>query len=269
MLNNTDNLNYSELLAVLGEARMKRVHWLDTVDSTNLYLRELARNGAEDGTVVIAGSQSKGRGRLGRSFSSPEGGIYMSWLLRPECPPAQAVNLTAWVSVAVADAIFDVYGVHPGIKWVNDLVMNTKKICGILTEMSAEEGHINYIIVGIGINVNAEKFPDELRNIASSLYMETGKQIKRAELIGAVIHRLDILRTKWPDEKYKAEYLASYRRDNITTGRHVTLVSGDSCREAFTESIDDDFALVVRLPDGSREHINSGEVSVKGIYGEK
>ena len=155
-----------------------------------------------------------------------------------------------------------------GIKWVNDLVIDRKKICGILTEMSveSESGYIQYLIIGIGINVNgqAEDFPAEIRSTATSLAMETGKTHSRAALAAALIRELDKMCQAWPKEK--TEYLEAYRRDNITTGKEITVVRGTEEAPAFAVAIGDDFSLRVRYADGRSEALSSGEISIKGLY---
>ncbi len=266
----TDKLNTGELLALLPARRLESVVCLETVDSTNNYLRTLAQNGAPDGQTVISNMQTGGRGRLGRSFFSPENkGVYLSMLMRPESLPAETSSITAWVAVAMCNAVESACGVRPGIKWVNDLVMNGRKICGILTEMSLENetAHIQYLITGIGINANHSEtdFPEDIRHIASSIAAETGRKINRAGLAQAMILELDRLRADWPHEKQK--YLAAYRRDCITLGKEVHFVQNGAEFIAFAKDIDDFFGLVIRFPDGRSGVLTSGEVSVRGLYG--
>ena len=176
-----DRVERGELYALLSTERMETVECIDSVDSTNKSLRELADSGARDGTVLLANCQTAGRGRLGRAFVSPrDKGIYLSLLLRPRLAPRDTTALTAWTAVAARRAIKKVCGLDTGIKWVNDIVHNGRKLCGILTEMSVEgeTGAINCIIVGIGINVNetAEDFPDELRDKAARFSPKRAKK---------------------------------------------------------------------------------------------
>lgn len=187
----------------------------------------------------------------------------------PDTLPTDIVEITAWTAVATNNAIEEVCGVRAGIKWVNDLVIDRKKICGILTEMSveSESGYIQYLIIGIGINVNgqAEDFPEEVRHIATSLAMETGKAHSRAAgFAAALIRELDSMCRAWPKEK--TEYLEAYRRDNITTGKEITVVRGTEEAPAFAVAIGDDFSLRVRYADGRSEALSSGEISIKGLY---
>ena len=260
-----DRLTSGELLAILGPERMHTVSVFDTVHSTNRVLSELAYDDPTDGLVVIADTQTGGRGRFGRSYYSPDGcGIYLSCLLRPETPPASSIPITAWTAVAAARAVETVCGVQPGIKWVNDLFLGGKKFGGVLTEMSieGESGRIRQIITGIGINVNnsPDSFPDDLKNTATSLFAETGNKFSRAELACEVIRELDLLRRSWPDGQ--DAYLREYRARNITTGHTIFLMDG-SGRTASAESIGDDFSLNIRYPDGSADNLTSGEISIR------
>ena len=217
----------------------------------------------------FCGFDQQGKGRRGRAFASPQdNGIYLSILFHPDTLPTDIVEITAWTAVATNNAIEEVCGVRAGIKWVNDLVIDRKKICGILTEMSveSESGYIQYLIIGIGINVNgqAEDFPAEIRSTATSLAMETGKTHSRAALAAALIRELDSMCRAWPKEKTK--YLEAYRRDNITTGKEITVVRGTEEAPAFAVAIGDDFSLRVRYADGRSEALSSGEISIKGLY---
>jgi len=262
-----DKLRDGEMAARLG-GRAEKVVCLDSVGSTNDYLKLLAKDGAPEGTVVAANTQTAGRGRMGRSFLSPENeGVYLSILLRPDCAPESVPQLTAWVAVAMRRALESSCGVSPGIKWVNDLVLGGRKLGGILTEMAAEgeSGHIEYIVAGIGINVGQTAFPEELSAMATSLYLETGKHFSRCALACAMIRELDALTAAFPLEK--AAYLEDYRAACVTLGREVTFPAGGQTRSARAEGIDEDFGLSVRFADGHAETLRSGEVSVRGLYG--
>lgn len=266
---NSDRLNMGELLALLSPSRAKRVICLDTVDSTNAYLQK-NQHDLDDGTVVFAREQTNGRGRLGRSFESlKDKGLYLSVLMRPESTPDKIANITAWVAVAVSDAIKKVSGIRPGIKWVNDLILNGKKICGILTEMSVEgeSGIVQYVITGIGVNCNHTKadFSESLQDIATSLYIESGKKVNRAELAAEIIKSLDKVKEDFPC--LKEEYLSSYRKNCVILGKEVRIIRKDKEFVGVAEKIDDDFGLIVRFPDGSAQSITSGEVSVRGLDG--
>lgn len=241
-----------------------------TIDSTNNYLKLNAADTAS-GTVVIANEQTGGRGRRGRSFESPKDtGIYMSALVRPDLPPAEALNFTAFVAVAICEGIEAATGLKPGIKWTNDIVLGGKKVCGILTEMAieGESGLLQYIITGIGINVNQseEDFPEDIRHIAGSLAMASGEPVRRGRLAAELTNALDRMYEAWIHGG--GDYLERYRAACLTTGKEVKLIrASGAVEDAFAERVDDDFGLIVRHPDGRREKVTSGEVSVRGLWG--
>lgn len=242
----------------------------DSIDSTNSYLKKesLLR---PSGTVAVADRQTGGRGRLGRSFHSPSGtGVYLSVLLKPDIPPAHASTLTACAAVAVCEGIQRASGLAAGIKWTNDLVLNNRKICGILTEMDVEgeSGRLQHIVLGVGVNVNEQEgdFPEEIRHIAGSLAMAAGHPLRRGRLAAEIINSLDRMYADWLAGE--GDYLNRYRATCVTLGKEVRVLRpGRPARDAFAEDIDDAFGLIVRMPDGSRETVTAGEVSVRGLWG--
>ena len=276
LISRPDRLDYGNIGAFLPESRMSDITVLPVVDSTNTYCKDLARKGATEGTVVISDCQTGGKGRRGRSFLSPSGvGLYLSYLMRPASGIEKISEITCWTAVAVCDAINECYGFEPDIKWVNDILMNRMKICGILTEASfeAESGVVDSVVIGIGINVNEKRsdFPDELASIASSVSIENGGTIfMRSELAAALIRRLDLMASGWPDAHNR--YLESYRNYCITPGSLIsaysTMAGESEPRTGKAVSIGDDFSLEVMF-DGSdkSEFLKSGEVSVRGLCG--
>lgn len=265
-----DKIAPGALMPHLPAGRIEMVECLNTIDSTNNYLKLRAQSGAPDGLVAVANEQTRGKGRLGRSFSSPaHQGVYLSMLLRPGGNPQEVSSITALVAVSMVEAIAAEAGVRPGIKWVNDLVMGGKKLCGILTEMSVEgeTGRVQHAVVGIGVNAHetAEDFPPDIRPIATSLFLETGKKISRARLAAGMIARLDELRANWPDAKDAC--LAPYRAACVTIGREIRFTQNGAEKTGVAEDVDADFGLVTRLADGRRITLTSGEVSVRGLYG--
>ncbi|MCQ2516875.1 MAG: biotin--[acetyl-CoA-carboxylase] ligase [Saccharofermentans sp.] len=270
--NHPDLLTTGEVLALISENRMQTINVLTEVDSTNKMLKDLAYNGAPEGTVVMSDFQTAGRGRLGRTFASPKGkGIYISYLLRPTTSPEIISKITCWSAVAVRNAILRTCNIKPSIKWVNDLQINGKKICGILTEMNIESeiGTINSVVIGIGINVNNDliDFPEEIRDIASSIRLETNEEtpIHRASLVATLIDELDKLCTSFPDANDK--YLEQYRESCSTVGLDVSVVSAHNHTSEIPRlgtaiGIGDDFSLQVIFEDGHSECLSSGEVSV-------
>ena len=267
-----DALTEREVRRFLGQGGIlgRELHCLDTIDSTNSYAKRIAMTGAPEGTVVIANDQTAGRGRMGRQFHSPrDKGIYLSVLLRPEMEPQRLMPVTAMAGVAVCDAVEKVCGVRPGLKWPNDPVIGNRKLCGILTEMSleGETGRVQYLVLGIGINVGqeAEDFSPDVAAIATSLFAYLGRPVSRPELAAALICELERLY-----ETLKAGdlsgYLEAYRRDCVNLGKTVQLLGEE--REVVTAvDIDGEFGLVVRTGDGGEKTVRSGEVSVRGMYG--
>jgi len=246
-----------------------QVHWYDTVDSTNTEAKRLALRGAPHGTVLVAGSQTAGRGRMGRSFASPVGlGLYFSVILRPSCRAEELMHLTCAAGVAACEAIAEVTGYCPGIKWINDLVAEHKKLGGILTELSVDAGTglVSYAIIGIGINCDhaPEDFPPELRDIAVSLHTVTGKPVDIAALAAALMERLQRMDGQLLTNR--DAILAAYRKNCVTLGRQVRVI-GQTEREATALDIDPEGGLVVRYADGSIATVSSGEVSVRGLWG--
>lgn len=246
-----------------------RFFFLPETDSTNDCLKKLAAEGAPHGTVVLSDHQTGGHGRRGRSFLSPAGvGIYLSILLRPECPPTRLMHLTCAAGVAMCDAVEKSVGFRPGIKWTNDLVSGKRKLGGILTELRLNpQGLVDYAIVGIGINCCQcpQDFPPELREIAGSLSMVTGQTVDRFRVAAAELDALYAMSQGLLTQQ-KA-LLAQYRKDCITIGQEISLVRGEEVRHGKALDVDDAGALVVLFPDGRTEAVNSGEVSVRGMYG--
>nr|MBQ8243895.1 biotin--[acetyl-CoA-carboxylase] ligase [Oscillospiraceae bacterium] len=246
-----------------------RFHYVSETGSTNLDLKALARQGAPHGTVLIAGRQTAGHGRMGRSFHSPEGmGIYLSILLRPDCTPAELMHLTCAAGTAMCDAVEEALGLRPGIKWTNDLVWGKRKLGGILTELAlTAKGTVDYAIVGIGINCCQQEadFPPELRSIAGSLAMAAERAIDRSAIAAAMMEALYAMSCSLLSGRFAM--LRQYRRDCITLGQEISLVRGDEIRHGTALDVDEAGALVVRFPDGHTEAVNCGEVSVRGMYG--
>ena len=270
MVSGADRLTAGELYAHLPKARRETVRCFDEIDSTNTYLKREAMNGAPHGLCAVANAQTAGRGRSGRGFvSEPDCGVYLSVLLRPYCAPERAMTLTAHAAVAVCRAIRSVTGASPAIKWTNDVLLNGRKVCGILTEITleAETGLIDSVVIGVGVNVNnaPEDFPPELRGVAGSVFSETGEKTDRACLAAALILALDEVSAVWAADPRAC--LEEYRALCVTTGREVRVLRGDTVRHAFALEITDDFALRVRFDDGTEEDLNAGEVSVRGLCG--
>ena len=259
------------ILRLLGQTAAvgRELLCFSELDSTNTYLKELALNGTADGTAVIAAHQTAGRGRMDRTFQSPAGkGLYLSVLLRPDLPPERFLPVTALAGVAACDAVENLCGVRPGLKWPNDPVLNGRKLAGVLTELVICEDGKPAIVLGIGVNVSqtAGDFTPDVAAMATSLAAE-GIAVSREELAAALLARLDVM---YQDLKAGAldGWRQRYRMDCINLGKTVQLLHPDGRREtAEAVEIDEDFGLAVRLKDGREEVIRSGEVSVRGLYG--
>ena len=240
-----------------------------TIGSTNDVLKTMARQGAPHGTAIVAGHQTGGHGRMGRSFHSPEGmGIYLSILLRPDCAPTDLMHLTCAAAVAMCDAVEDAAGFRPGIKWTNDLVYGQRKLGGILTELGLSlRGTVDWAIIGIGINCcqQCSDFPENLQSMAGSLDMVTGRHTDPARLAAAMLSALHRMDGRLLTEK--EAILDAYRTGCVTLGKEISVVRGEDIRHGQALSVDADGALVVRYTDGSLEAVNAGEVSIRGMYG--
>ena len=244
------------------------LYWYPSIDSTNTRAKEMAKAGAPHGTTLSAGQQTGGRGRMGRTFQSPEGkGVYLSVILRPGCKPEELMHLTCAAGVAAAKAVEQVSGVCPQLKWINDLVVGTRKLGGILVEMSVDKGIVDYAIIGIGINClqGREDFPDEIADMATSLSLSAETIVAPQALAGALMEQLwrmdEILLTQ------KNALMAAYKNRCITLGKAVQVIRGDSIRPGKAVDLDLDGGLWVEYEDGSRQVVSSSEVSVRGMYG--
>lgn len=264
LLSSPDIINYDEVkdelsISVIGK---KLLHF-ESIGSTNDKAKELAGK-LEEGSVIVAEEQTSGRGRLGRSWSSPgRKGIYASVILKPDMEPSNAAKLTLLGAAAVTLALQDC-GVESLIKWPNDIVLNGKKVAGILTEMSSELGIVNYIILGIGINVNQsdEEIPPELADKATSLKIASGKTIPRKHLIAQVLNRLDELYVQFKETGNIDQALDICRARSAVIGKDIIVIQGRKERPGHAISINHDGELMVRFEEGL-EQVISGEVSIR------
>lgn len=240
----------------------------DAVDSTNLELIRLAKEGAPHGTLVIADSQMAGKGRMGRKWISPPGsGIWMSLLLRPEISPQSASMLTLVAALAVVEGIRGETGLNPQIKWPNDVVLGGRKLCGILTEMSTEAGAIRYVVPGIGVNVNMTEFPPEVSETATSLRLELGREIEREPLIARMMEAFEGYYEKFLKTQDLAGLTEEYNRRSVNLGRQVKVLDPAGNFQGEAMGIDSQGSLLVKMADGQVCQVISGEVSVRGVYG--
>ena len=243
----------------------KNISYHITTDSTNRIAKELANGGAADGTIVVAEEQTGGKGRLGRSFFSPKyKSILMSIILKPKFLPHDAPKCTLMTAVAVAKAMIR-FNLKPAIKWPNDLLYDGRKIVGILTEISAEMSRINYIVIGIGINVNInrDEFPEDIRSIASSLSEVKGESVSRIDFLRALLEEFDKLYIEVNLNGFE-EILNQWRKYNITLGKKIRVIPAGSDEEfsAIAEDIDSEGALIVKTKKGT-EKVYAGDVSIR------
>ncbi len=271
IIESPDVLTREELAVQIGDATRwagQEIVCFTETDSTNVRARKLGENGAAHGTLVVAEQQTAGRGRRGRGWESPAGSsIYMSLLLRPEFLPNKAPMLTIVMAYSVATALREQTGLDFRIKWPNDIVLNGKKVVGILTEMSTEIEYINHVVIGVGINVNTEAFPEEICATATSIRRESGKTWRRAELIAAILRQFEVQYERFVKEEDLAYLREAYDAVLVNCNREVRILGEKDGYRAVALGIDDQGELLVRKEDGTVTSVYAGEVSVRGIYG--
>ena len=262
LVGSPDALHADDLLARLNRTEIigRDIRVFQETSSTNDVAEKLARDGVKEGVVVFAESQTKGRGRLGRKWvSPPRKGLWFSVLLRPDFHPQETTQLTVISATALRRAIKTVCGLAADIKWPNDILIGGKKVAGILTELSAEVDRVRHVILGIGVDVNQEEFPVELRKLATSLRIEAGEEISRAELATEILRELDFDYARVGAGKFPA-VADEWEAACVTIGRDVTVHCGDRKFRGHAESLDDDGALLVRTEHGHLERIIGGDV---------
>ena len=243
----------------------KTVHFARETDSTNLWIKRLAKEGAPEGTLALAEFQSAGRGRLGRSWEVPEGtSVMMSILLRPKFEPQYAPTLTLVMGMAVAKAVKKL-GFDVSIKWPNDVVVSHKKICGILTEMGVRDGKIDYAVIGVGINVNIREFPEEMADKATSLYLESSKEFDRSQIPGLVMEAFEEYYEKFAATCDLSGLKEEYESILANYNQPVRVLAKEPY-EGVARGITDGGELLVEKTDGTIVAVSAGEVSVRGLY---
>ena len=231
----------------------------ESLDSTNNTAYELAEKGAKEGTIVVAERQKKGKGRQGRHWVSPKGGIYLSCILKPEIGPVEVAKITLVAAVAVCRSIRDVTGLSSMIKWPNDILINKKKVCGILTEMKAEQDKVDFVILGIG--VNAAVPADNLPKGAASLFKESGNEFTKVGLAKSILESLERHIALFKENGFSG-IREEWRDYSATLGHHVRIHCHDEKIEGQALDVDKDGALVVRLDSGIQRRILSGDVVI-------
>lgn len=271
-----DIITAEEIKSILRTKEIgKEVLYYDMVDSTNTKAKQLAEQENTHGLLVIAEQQEMGKGRRGKNWNSQKGtGIWMSLIIKPKIKPVSASMLTLVAALAVTKAIGQMgeqeenrNNLEAKIKWPNDIVVNGKKVCGILTEMSSELDYINHVVIGIGINANIEKFPDEINHMATSLLLEGKKHIKRSQLVAFVLEAFEAYYIKFLKTENLETMITEYNQWLINYEEEVKIIEENVTYTGVAKGITPTGELIVILPDGTRKEVVSGEVSVRGLYG--
>lgn len=264
-----DTIAEEEVASRLQTERMGRqIRYFSRIDSTNQYAKRIAEEGAPDGTLIIADEQTAGKGRSGRTWVTPPAeAIAFTLLLRPELSPDRISMVTLVMGLAVTNAVNSLYGVSAGIKWPNDVVIKGRKLCGILTEMSAEVRQVNYIVIGVGINANLTSFPEEIREIATSLRLELSRDINRAELIARVMAEFERLYAEFEVQGDLGAVMQEYNELCLNAGSKVRVLDPNGEYTGTSRGINSMGELLVETEDGKMQEVYAGEVSVRGIYG--
>ena len=262
-----DVLHADDLLSRLPKVEVigRDIQVFQETTSTNDVVERLARDGVPEGSVVFAETQTRGRGRLGRRWTSPAGkGLWFSVLLRPAMMPQAVTQITIAAATAIARAIRQKTALSPQIKWPNDILLGPRKVAGVLTELNAELDRVRYVILGVGLDVNLAPtdFPAELRPLATSLAIEAGRQISRAEMAAALLEELDRDYARVRGQQF-AELANEWEQQCDTVGCHVSIRLGDRIVAGRAEALDDDGALLVRTEHGHLERIIGGDVTLQ------
>lgn len=241
----------------------------DTIDSTSNYAKSIALKGAKEGTVVIAEEQTSGRGRLGRQWLSPKGqGIWMSIILRPNITPTHAMKVTQIAAASTLLALRKFVSKDISIKWPNDIVLNKKKVCGILTEMSAEINKVNFVVVGIGVNANIDEvnIPIELQDKAESLNKYLDEELSRKDIVNEILYEFEKLYLDFIESRSIKKSIDICRKYSATLNKNIRIIDNESEARAYALDLNEDGELIVKYEDGTIDKVYSGEVSVRGLY---
>jgi len=243
----------------------KKIVFLCEVTSTNDLAKDLASYGAEEGTVVLAERQFAGKGRLGRMWVSPKGGLYFSVILKPRLKPAEAVGLVFVAGLAIAEVLRELYGLMVETKWPNDVLVNKRKVCGVLSEANVMGETVNFIVVGIGVNANFDvkrALPEELWENATSLMAELDRKVQLEFLFRAVLERLESLYNLFLREGL-APILKEWKKHAGFLGGYVEVISGNESFDGLALNVEDDGSLTIKLEDGTIKHVLVGDVSLR------
>ncbi len=269
MISSPDLLSKYELESRLDTEWLgKKIVFKEITTSTNADVRRMAEDGAEEGLLVVADGQTLGKGRRGRTWESPKGtNLYFSMLLKPDFSPDKASMITLVAAYSVAKVIRKNTGLDAKIKWPNDIVVNKKKVCGILTEMSMERDYIHHIVVGVGINVNEEGFPEEIAGMATSLKNEKGSLISRANLLSDILAQTEKDYAIFLQADNLKPFVDDYNKMLVNKGALVKVLDPKGEFSGIAGGINEEGMLIVFKENGQIEKVYAGEVSVRGMYG--
>ncbi len=243
----------------------RKIVFLREITSTNDFAKKLANYGADEGTVVLAEKQSAGKGRLGRTWISPHGGLYFSIILKPEIRVSDAVKLVFVASLAVAETLRDLYGLKVETKWPNDVMVDNKKVCGILAEMSSMGEHLKFVVLGIGVNANfnvRETFPEELQKSVISLHDVLGKKVKREQIFKKLLEKLENLYTCFLQGGF-VQILEEWKKLASFLGRQVEVLSDSQKWTGTALNVEEDGSLILKLDDGTVKRFLSGDITLR------
>lgn len=268
LLEMEDKLFPEEIKVLLSNNNIgKEVLYFESINSTNSYGKEKA-DSLESGTVILSEEQLEGRGRRGKEWESSKGtGIWMSLVLKPDIQPTEGVKMTQIAAASVCKAIRKVTGLNALIKWPNDIVVNGKKVCGILTEMAGELNEISYIVIGIGINANTVEFSEDLKEKATSLYIEGNKKVDRKEIVIKILEEFEELYNLFIKELNLEHTLEIVKKYSAVLGKEIRIIQGKKEKRAKAIEIDNEGMLVIETDNGNIEPISSGEISIRGQNG--
>lgn len=269
MVSSPDLLSKYELESRMVTAWLgKEIVYKETTDSTNADVRRMAENGAKNGLLVVADGQTAGKGRRGRQWESGKGtNLYFSMLLKPDFTPDKASMITLVAAYCVAKVIAKNTGLDAKIKWPNDIVVDRKKVCGILTEMSMERDYIHHIVVGIGINVNEEVFSEDIKEMATSLKTEGGQVVSRANLLSDILTQFEKDYEAFLETENLSPFMEEYNKMLVNKGALVKVLDPKGEFSGIAGGINEEGMLIVFKENGQIEKVYAGEVSVRGMYG--
>lgn len=268
LISSPDLLNKSELLILLNTSILgKNIVYFDDIDSTNIKAKELAQNNIENGSIIIAEKQTLGSGRFNRKWISPGGGLWFTLILRPAIPPTEAPKITQIAAASVYKALSDI-NIQTTIKWPNDILIDNKKLCGILAEMKCDMDRVHYLVLGVGMNININKsdFDESVKSTATSLKIEYNKDFKRSEILARFLNHFEELYNKFIDNLDLSETISICRDHSNVFGKQAKLITYTNEEIVTCVSLSDTGDLIVEDKDGNQKAVLAGEISFHGIH---